>query len=111
MTNTTGTTTSGSSSITSVANTTNIVVIDANHPQYVYGAGIAFGANVSSISGSTVVMSANATGPNTGLTFYFPAPAASPGLGPFASTTNGANSVTLASTTTTGDTKNNKAAL
>ena len=108
MTVTTGTTTNLSTSITSVASTTNIA---AN--EYVFGAGIPFGTQVSSVTGSTVVMSVAATGPNTGLTFYWPTPSVSPGICQFFSTTNGSNSFVLKSPlpATTGDTKKNSGSL
>jgi hypothetical protein len=103
MTTTTGTTTSGSTSITSVGSTTNIAA-----GEYVYGAGIAFGTTVTSITGSTVVISQAATGANTGLTFYLPTPATSAGLSSSFVTTNGSNSLTAVSISATGTTKNNK---
>jgi len=108
MTVTTGTTTSASTSITNVASTANIVVGDATHPQYVFGAGIPFGTTVTSISGTTVVMSAAATGANTGLTFYLPTPANSPGIGQCFITTNGSTTLTAISHATTGNTTKNK---
>src|SRR5216684_7315570 len=108
MTITTGPTTAGSPSITSVASTANIVVGDATHPQYVYGAGIPFGTKVSSISGTTVTMSANATGANTGLTFYLPTPSNSPGTAQCFNFASGSNTLTpVIPLATTGDTTKN----
>lgn len=62
----TGTLTSGSNQITSVSPTPTGVIVGNR----LYNANIPSGTTVSSVSGSTITMSANATGSASGATFY-----------------------------------------